>query len=114
MKYKEINDELDKLNNTIKDKAISLIFSIILSILIISAPVAVLINLMIYKNYLKLIVFGIAILLIFAFFMIFNIYYSALSKGKIKKVYIIALGDTIIPAILILGIMALIFYIGVV
>lgn len=114
MKYKEINDELDKLNNTIKDKAISLIFSIILSILIISAPVAVLINLMIYKNYLKLIVFGIAILLIFAFFMIFNIYYYALSKGKIKKVYIIALADTIIPAILILGIMALIFYIGVV
>ena len=39
MKYKEINDELDKLNNTIKYKAISLIFSIILSILIISAPV---------------------------------------------------------------------------
>ena len=114
MKYKEINDELEKLNNTIKEKAISLIFSIILSILIISAPLAVLINLMIYKNYLKLIVFGIAILLIFAFFMIFNIYYVALSKGKIKKVYIVALADTIIPAIFIFGIMAIIFYIGVV
>ena len=46
--------------------------------------------------------------------MIFNIDYIALSKGKIKKVYIVALADTIIPAIFIFGIMAIIFYIGVV
>ena len=114
MKYKEINEELNKITKTIKEKIIALIFAIFLSLLLVSAPVAILINFAIYKNYLKLIIFIGALFFLFVYFMIQNIYYTAISNGEIKGTYIVALGDTVIPSILIFGLIALLFYIGVI
>ena len=114
MKYKEINLKLDELNSTTKEKIICFIFSLILSLVLISAPIAILINLAIYRTYLKLIIFVGALLLIFAYIMIQSLYYSSLAKGKIKGVWLVAITDSIIPSIIILGIVLFLFFIGVV
>ena len=114
MNYKEINAELNKINKTTKEKIISFIFAFVLALLIISAPAALLINYAIYKNYLKLIVFIGALFILFTFFIIQIIYYTAISNGEIKGVWIVALGDTIIPAILIFAIVLLLFFFGVI
>jgi len=114
MKYKEINEQLKLINKSSKEKIIAFIFALFLSFLIISAPAAILINLAIYRNFLKLIIFVGALFLSFAYFMIQNIYYVAISNGEIKGVWIVAFADSIIPTIIILGIILIIFEIGVI
>ena len=113
-KYKEINQELEKYNKSFKEKFFAFLIALLLSLLLISAPALILINLAIFRNYVKLIIFVGALFLIFVYFMIQVIYYNAITQGEVKKVWIVALGDTIIPAIIILGIVLLIFFIGVI
>ena len=114
MKYKEIDEKLDNFKRSLKDKIVCFIFAIFLTLLLVSAPAAILINLTIYRNYLKLIIFIGSLFLIFAYIMIQVIYYSALTKGEIKGIWLYSVTDSIIPAILILGIVLFIFFIGVV
>ncbi len=114
MKYREINECLNQLNKSPKEKIIGFIVALLISIFIISAPAAILINLAIYRNYVSLLLILGVCLLMFAFFMIQTIYYKIISDGKIKGVWIVALGDTIIPSILILGILLLVLYLEVI
>lgn len=114
MKYKEINEELKKLNIKFREKVFAFIGAILFSLLILSAPLALLINFGIFINYVYLLVLIGALLVIFIFFFAQVIYYNAISQGEIKGTYIVALGDTIIPAILIFGILLIVFHLGVI
>jgi len=113
-KYNEVIQELEKYNRPFKEKFFAFLIALLLSLLIISAPALILINLVIFKNYLKLIIFIGALLLIFEIFLIQLIYYVAITKGEVKQLWIVALLETLLPAILVLGAILLIFFIGVI
>ena len=114
MKYKDVKAELKKLNIKFSEKIFALIGAFLFGLLIISAPLALLVNFGIFINYLHLLIFIGAILVLFIFFFIQLIYYNAISQGEIKGTYIVALGDTIIPAIILLALLLLFFHLGVI
>ena len=114
MSYKEISSQLDSYNRTKKEKIFAFIAALILALLVISAPTAIICNLGIYKNFLKLIVFIGATFLIFVFFVVQYLYYQAITEGEVKGIWIVCLADSIFPAIIIYGLILVLFFIGVV
>lgn len=114
MKYKEVEIQLDSYNRSKKEKIFSFIAALIMSLIVISAPLALLINFGIYKNYMKLIVFIAANFFIVVYFLIQYLYYKGITEGELKGIWIVCLHDTIIPAIIVYLLVLILFWIGVV
>jgi hypothetical protein len=114
MNFKEVSRQIDSYNRTRKEKILAFICALILSLLVISAPVLLLINFGIYKNYLKLIVFIAANFFILVYFLIQYLYYNGITEGEVKGIWIVCLHDTIIPLILVYGLVIILFLVGVV
>ena len=114
MKFKEVSKQRDSYNKTKKEKIFAFIIALILSLLVISAPVALLINFSIYHNYLKLIVLIAATFFIVVYFLIQYLYYKGITEGEVDGIWIVCLHDSIIPAIIVYGIVLLLFWIGVI
>ena len=96
MNYKKINNEFKSINLSNKDKFIALLFSFILSLIIILGPLTILINLLVYSRYLNLISFLIATLASIFIYLIFMFYYKFISDNKIKGLYFKALISSLI------------------
>lgn len=114
MSFKEVSLQLDSYNRTKKEKILAFIASLFLALLVMSAPIAIICNFGMYKNFLKLIVFIGSTFLIFVFFLVQYLYYQGITEGEVKGVWIVCLADSIIPAIIIYGIVLILYVIGVV
>lgn len=89
-KQQEINLAVNQMNNRIlKD-----IIALVLALFVVSAPVLVLINLLIFIDYLKLIVYGLILCLVI-FFIFYNKFFYDQIDG-IKKTYIVYLPKCLI------------------
>ncbi len=111
MNYKKIKNEFKSLNISKKDKFIALLFSFILSFLIILGPLTILINYLVYTKYLNLIYFLIATLASIFIYLIFMFYYKFISDDKIKGIYYRAFINSLIFWIIIYIILIIIYHI---
>ena len=107
MNYKEVSKKLYSYNSSKKEKIFAFIGALLLSLLVISAPLALLINFAIYVNYLKFIVFIAGNFLIVVYFLIQYLYYKAITEGEVEGIWIVCLHDSIIPLIIVYLIMLL-------
>ena len=114
MNFEEVSRQIDSYDKTRKEKVLAFVCALILSLLVISAPVLLLINFGIYKNYLKLIVFIGASFFIFVYYLIQYLYYTGITEGEVKGVWIVCVHDTIIPLIVVYGLVLVLFFIGVI
>ena len=111
--YKEISDELEALEVKFIDKAIYMIGSILIGFLVISGPLAIIINLFIFIDYKPLFITSIAGLLVLLVFLINKIYLKLLTKGKIDDISVIYIQDTFIMSFFILIMLFIILELGV-
>ena len=89
-KQQEINLAVNQMNNRIlKD-----IIALVLALFVVSAPVLVLINLLIFIDYLKLIVYGLILCLVIFFIFYNKFFYDQIDD--IKKTYIVYLPKCLI------------------
>ena len=89
-KQQEINLAVNQMNNRIlKD-----IIALVLALFVVSAPVLVLINLIIIIDYLKLIVYGLILCLVIFFIFYNKFFYDQIDD--IKKTYIVYLPKCLI------------------
>lgn len=90
-KLKEIEEALDNAKLPFYKRFIVCLFSILLSLLIISGPLAILINLMLFTDYRFIISLTMAVLLGIFGGLCYNFYIKGVTKGTIKKIYPIVL-----------------------
>lgn len=114
MSFKEVSEKLYSYNRSKKEKIFAFIGALLLALLVISAPLALLINFAIYINYLKLIVFVAGNFLIVVYFLIQYLYYKAITEGEVEGIWIVCLHDSIIPLVLVYLILLLLFWFGVI
>ena len=112
--YATINDELDKLIQPKYFKAKALIFSLIMGLLLISGPMAILINLLIFVDYRKLLYLGMALLLILFVYTTDRAYLKLISHGMVDDIDVIYITDTLIMGFIILGMLLIIYELGVI
>lgn len=108
--YKNIKLERNKYTLTKKEKIGIILFSVLVSIFIVSIPTIVLVNLLIFRDYVKLISLGFGFLLILLFFLIGYFYDIGKTKGNIKNIYVISLRNTIFMSVIVLITLAILFY----
>ena len=96
MNYKKINNEFKSLNISNKDRFIAILFSFILSFIIILGPLTILINYLVYTRYLNLIYFLLATLVSIFIYLIFMFYYKFISDNRIKGTYFKALISSLV------------------
>lgn len=103
---KRLGDELYKLNISTKDYLVTVIFSLVLASLIVSPFIAILVNLLIFTNYGKFIVFLIVFFSHFGVSLFLKFYLEGLSRGRIKNInsYVIFLSSILIPLALLINI----------
>lgn len=89
-KQQEINLAVNQMNNRILKDIIALFFALF----VVSAPILVLINLLIFIDYLKLIVYGIILCLVIFFICYNKFFYDQIDD--IKKTYIVYLPKCLI------------------
>ena len=111
--YKEISKQIDNLNVPLKKKIPTFLVSLIISLIIVILPLFTLINLFVFKDYRKIIIFGFGVIIDIVFFLTEALYYQAISKNMIKNTWIVALCDTILVAIVVLIVVLILFSIGV-
>ncbi len=101
--YKEINEsyQMEDDNLKFKNKFGIFIFSLLFSFMIISIPAIILINLLIFKDYVRLTAFFIALDIIL-FLYLFELFYDiGITKGKIKDIYVLPFTHIIFEAIVV-------------
>ena len=113
-RYKQINDEIDNLNLRIRDKLIAIVFSFIFGFLIISGPLAITINLFVFIDLIRLLVFIIGLLIILLFYITCRVYLKIITKNQIKGLNVIYVTDTFIFSIFVFGLFLLLILIGVI
>lgn len=111
--YNSVTEAITNLNISKKKKALSLITAIIFALIIVSAPIAVCINLMIYNDYRKLLALLIATFIILLIFLIDVFYLKGITEGQVKHLECIYLSDTFFVAIVIYALLYVIFLLGV-
>lgn len=112
-KYKEVSNLIDLKNITKKDKIIAILLSVILSILILIGPIVILINLLIFVDYLKLIAFMITTLIALIMPLSECLYLNLIAKDVKGKIYVILI-DMIIPIILCYIVYIILIIVGVI
>jgi len=84
--FKEFKEEYNKYNVNNGEYFITVLMSLILTFLIISAPIAIFINLMIYNHLIKLFIFLIALTIQIGISIFFKLYLNGISKGKMNNI----------------------------
>ena len=91
IRAQEKKSEINALGTPLKTKALYSVFSLLLSIFIVSGPICFLINMTVFYDYTMLIYFGLAIC-VFGFYTLYRLfYYKALAQdkcGSLKDVYL--------------------------
>ena len=87
--YDLVKKEYDNYPVTLKKALPVMIFSFMLSLFLVSIPTIVLINLLIFKDYVKLIAFGFSILIILLLHLTELFYDLGITEGKISYIYAI-------------------------
>ena len=113
-KYKEINSLIKSLEISKKDRIKALLISILASLIILSGPIILVINLFIFSGYLKLLSFIIATLVFFIFYLSEFFYLNTICDKTIKGKYIRYIIDLALPFIIIYLIWIILFIKGVI
>ena len=112
--YNMIRNECKTFDVAIKKKIGIAIFSLLVPLFIISIPTILLVNLLIFRDYVKLIAVGFGFLLILLFFLIKYFYDLGITEGKIKKVYIISIVNTLFMSVIVIITLIFLFSFGVI
>ena len=112
-RYEEISNEIESLNIPFKTKALTLLTSILIALLITSGPITLIINLMIYVNLRKLLVLGLWFFFSLLIFLIYYFYLIGITQKKINKLYYIYITNTSIVSFILLIFIYILFNLGV-
>lgn len=112
-KYNAVSEKIKALQVPIQKKLLSISFAAVLSLLIVSGPICILINLMIFKDMQELLAFGIATMLIVFVLLINYFYLKCITDGKVEDLRIVYFTDTLISAFVIYGFLIVIYILGV-
>lgn len=99
--YKDISNQIEAFEVSKSKKIGALIGSMIISAIIILIPLFTLINLLIFRDFIKLIIVGFGFLAWFYYFLTEALYYQAITRGNVKKVHIVAFCDSLLFLIII-------------
>lgn len=111
--YREISDRIDNFNVPLKKKIPTFIISFIISLIIVLLPLFTLINLFIFRDYRKIIVFGFGLIIDLVFFITMALYYQAITKNMVKNTWVVALCETLVMSILVMIAVLIIYMTGV-
>lgn len=112
-KYNEISTEIKGLQVPVKKKLLSMGFAIVLSLCIVSGPICILVNLMIFKDMQRLLAFGIASMLIVFVLLINYFYLKCITDGRVENLKIIYFTDALISALVVYMFLLFIYFLGV-
>lgn len=107
--YKEIEEALDILEYEKFLKPKALIFSIFLALLLVSGPFAIMVNLLIFVDYRKLIYAVMGFLLILFVYVCERTYLKIIAKGRVEGLETIYITDTFVMGFIILVFLLIIF-----
>lgn len=113
-RYKEVTQEIGDLNIPLKNRIISFCLSVLLALVIISGPFAVCINLMIFRDYQKLLAFAIATLLILFVFIIHYVYLKSITNKQVSHLKVVILSNMLFITLFIYMILIIIYFLGVI
>jgi hypothetical protein len=85
--YFNIQDEIDKLNISKKEKIIALLIAIGSGLAIVAGPIAIFANLMMFTNYQVTLAFLIALMVILFAFLVDFIYLHLITKRQVEGLY---------------------------
>nr|MCR4898964.1 hypothetical protein [Acholeplasmatales bacterium] len=83
---KKLGTEINNLNVNTKDYIITVLFSFVLSFLLVSPFIAIFVNLLIFVNFDKFLIFLIVFSAHFGVSLFLKFYLEGLSKGRIKNI----------------------------
>ena len=112
-KYESISEEINNLNIPLKKKLLTLLFSLLLSLLIVSGPITIIINLFIYVNLRKLLVLGLWFFFSLLIFLSYYFYLNGITQKKVKKLYYLYITNTAIVSFILLAFIYISFNLGV-
>lgn len=112
-KYKEVSAQVRALQVPLSKRLLFIGFAVILSLLLVSGPICILINLMIFKDMQRLLAFGIATLLIALVFFIDYFYLKCVTENKVENLGVVYFTDTLIAAFVIYIFLLIIYFLGV-
>lgn len=110
-KYASVKKQTEEVD--FKKISLNLLFSLFLSLLIISGPLVLLINLLMYNDFRRMIYFGIACLVVLLVFLTETFYYRNVTDKKIHNVEVVILTDTFIVAIIAFVVVLVLYFLGV-
>ena len=110
-KYASVKKQTEEVD--LKKISLNLLFSLFLSLLIISGPLVLLINLLMYNDFRRMIYFGIACLVVLLVFLTETFYYRNVTDKKIHNVEVVILTDTFIVAIIAFVVVLVLYFLGV-
>lgn len=111
--YKRISNDIKNIKVSKKKKALIYITSLIISAILVLIPVFTLINLLIFRDYVKLIVIGFGFLLYFMLFIAEALYFEARTARLVKGTYIIAFMHSLVYLLVIIIVLIIILNMGV-
>lgn len=111
-KYNEIQQLIKNINVSLKNKALYFIFSLLISAIIISGPLCICINLMIFRDFQKIIGFLIATIIIIFSALIDYFYIKCIVKDEVKNIRYVILTDTFALAIVVYFVLIIIYFMG--
>lgn len=111
--YKEISLDVDSYNTTKANFFGICVISVFISLLIISAPLVILINLLIFNEYRHLIYLGFGLLLTLLITFIELFINIGITEGKVKDVWVLSLTHAIFISLFINIILVILFSLGV-
>lgn len=100
--YFNVQDEIDKLNISKKEKIIALSIGVGSSLAIVAGPIAIFANLMMFTNYQITLAFLIALMVILFTFLADFIYLHLITKKKVEGLYHIWSVDVLIVTFVVL------------
>lgn len=92
--YKEKQQEINAAVNEMEKRALKNVLALVLALFVVSAPILVLVNLLIFIDYLRLIVYGLILCLVIFFLFYNKFFYDQLEN--VKKTYIVYLPNCLI------------------
>ena len=100
--YFNVQDEMDKLNISKKEKIIALLIALGSALLIVAGPIAIFANLMMFTNYQVTLAFLIALMVILFAFLSDFIYLHLITKRRVEGLYHVWSVDVLIVTFVVL------------
>ena len=111
-KYNEIQTLIKETNVSLKKKLCYALFSILISLIIISGPLCLCINLMILRDFQKILGFAIATIIVLFSALVDYFYIKCIVKDTVKNIRYVVLTDTFALAIVVYLILIFIYFMG--